>query len=144
MKLNSSGTSHARSLIRQDKIDHESSWEFSAGDGNKILGDPPDWKEYASWHLGKRPDENPETKEAWAYPFGKNGKIYHSAVRAIRTRAAQQGEDEIFRAAGGLLEMLNERMVTKSVEYQRATPRGRLDRVLAVRLGVAPLVESVD
>ena len=73
MKLNEKGYRHARSLIKAGKVDESSSWSFSAEDGNRLLGDPPNWEEFGRWHLGIREDEDPETKKHWAYPFGKNG-----------------------------------------------------------------------
>jgi len=107
MKLNEKGYRHARSLIKAGKVDESSSWSFSAEDGNRLLGDPPNWENYGKWHLGIREDTDPETKRHWAYPFGKNGKVYRSALRAIRTRAAQQNHADIFEAAGRLLSELD-------------------------------------
>jgi len=107
LKLNEKGYRHARSLIKAGKVDESSSWSFSAEDGNRLLGDPPDWENYGKWHLGIRPDTDPETKKHWVYPFGKNGKVYRSALRAIRTRAAQQNHADIFEAAGRLLAELD-------------------------------------
>jgi len=104
--LNSKGLAHAKALIRAGKVDSTSSWSFSAADGNKILGDN-DWSEYRKWFLGIDPTKDSETRQYYKYPFGKNGKVYRSAVRAIRTRAAQQGATEVFNAAGSLMDMLN-------------------------------------
>ncbi len=107
--LHTAGRAHARSLVDQGKVDEESAWDFTGEDGNSLLGDPPDWKGYASWFLGHDTAEDAETKAAWKYPFGKDGKLYRSAVRAIRTRASQQNETEISEAARALLDMLDER-----------------------------------
>lgn len=105
--LNRKAYEHALSLIGQGLVNRESDWSFDAADGNAILGDPPDWERYATWFLLKRPEANPETKEAWAYPFGKNGKVYRSALTAIRQRAGQQNETELFEAAGRLIEEID-------------------------------------
>lgn len=107
VRLNRKGVSHARRLISQGKVDTRSSWSISADDENRILGDPPDWQEYGKWFLGVDPDADPETKAHYKYPFGKNGKVYRSALIAIRQRAAQQGAEEIFDAAGRLLELID-------------------------------------
>ena len=101
--LNRAGYNHALFLIKAGKVDKTSSWSISVDDGNKILGDPPNFNEYKKWHLGHNTEANSETKEAWKYPFGKNGKLYRSALIAIRQRAAQQGATDIFNAAGRLL-----------------------------------------
>jgi phage I-like protein len=105
--LNKTALAHARSLITQGKVHKESVWSFDAADGNRILGDPPDWKEYARWFLLKEPDADPETKDAYKYPYGKNGKVYRQALIAIRSRAAQQHETAVFDAAGELIEAID-------------------------------------
>ena len=107
VRLNQKGYRHARKLILEGKVDTKSSWSFSADDGNKILGDPPDWDEYSKWFLAVDESENKETKAYYKYPFGKNGKLYRSALIAIRQRSAQQGAEDIFDAAGRLIELLD-------------------------------------
>ena len=108
ISLNAAGVSHANGLIASGDIDFDSPWSFSGDDGNAFLGsDETDWATYATWFLGINGAENDKTKAHWEYPFGKGGKIYASAVRAIRTRSAQQGEDAIFNSAGHLLDAIN-------------------------------------
>lgn len=107
MKLNQAGYRNALRLIRQGKVDTAADWSMSAEDENRILGDPPDWEEYSRWHLAVDAGANEETKERYRYPFGKNGKIYRSALVAIRQRAGQQKEGDIFAAAGRLIEALD-------------------------------------
>lgn len=105
--LHSAGLSHARSLINAGKVNASSSWSFSADDGNALLGDPPDWAAYAKWFMGHDTAANPETKDAWKYPFGKGGVLYRSALGAIASRAAQQNETEISNAASTLIALLD-------------------------------------
>lgn len=51
--LNSAGRSHAAGLISEGKVDKTSGWDFSAADGNAMLGaNGDDWANYGSWHLG--------------------------------------------------------------------------------------------
>jgi hypothetical protein len=119
MKLNQKGYRHAKKLIQFGKVNTTSGWSMSTVDENRILGDPPNWDEYARWHLGRRIEvENEETKQAWAYPFGKNGKVYRSALVAIRQRAAQQGHNDIFEAAGKLIEMIDETKGAEKLSYE--------------------------
>jgi len=135
--LNRKAYEHAMSLIRQGKVDRTSGWSFSADDGNRILGDPPDWEEYGRWFLLKDPDADPETKEAWKYPYGKGGKVYRSALIAIRQRAAQQNEREIFEAAGRLLALVDK-------EKQMAEPIGETDWIEVFRAGRYPQGEFTE
>jgi HK97 family phage prohead protease len=105
--LNPAGKSKANSLINSGNVDKVLAWSFSSEDGNKILGDPPDWSVYSKWFLGLDAGAGKETKEYYKYPFGKNGKVYRSALTAIRQRAGQQGADDIFNAAGTLIDKID-------------------------------------
>lgn len=106
VKLNGAGNTHARSLVASGKIDKTSAWSMSADDENALLGDN-DWKAYGSWHLGVDDGEPEDTKAHYKYPFGKGGKVYRSALVAIRQRAGQQDAKDIFDAAGRLLESVD-------------------------------------
>ena len=109
IRLNEVGFRNARQLIRKGQYTTQPGWEFTADDGNKILGDPPDWDEYAKWFLGIRADTNEETKEHYAFPFGKNGKVYRSGLIAAKVRAAQIGNSAIYNAADSLIEMIDKK-----------------------------------
>jgi hypothetical protein len=105
--VNSSGVQHARDLIQRGRINKTASWAFSTSDGNEILGNPPDYHKYRQWFLGIDRGMPLETKGAYKYPLGKGGKIYRSALVAIRQRAAQQNATDIFDAAGRLLQEID-------------------------------------
>jgi hypothetical protein len=107
VKLNSAGVRHARSLIGQGKVDRTSSWSISADDENRMLGDPPNWTQYGSWHLGADSAADATMKVHWKYPFGKGGKVFRRAIIAIKSRAAQQGATAIADAAASLLEAID-------------------------------------
>lgn len=111
MKLNNDGVKNAEKLIRAGDVDVTSAWEFTTDDDNALLGDN-DWKEYSKWHLAIDETANPETKAYYKFPFGKNGKVYRSALIAIRQRAGQFNYTDIFDKAGGLLNMIDEKMTT--------------------------------
>lgn len=109
-KLNSKGYSNATSLIESDNVNKNSSWSFSSEDRNKLLGeDGDDWENYSKWFLLENEDANEDTKDRYKFPFGKGGKIYRSALSAIRQRAAQFGYDDVFEAAGKLIEMIDKK-----------------------------------
>ena len=106
VELNGTGESHAKSLIGSGKVDKTSSWSMSADDENAILG-TDNWATYASWHLGIDRAAADKTKARYRYPFGKSGKVYRSALTAIRQRAGQQDAAAIFAAAGRLLDQID-------------------------------------
>lgn len=106
--LNLDGESHAHSLIAAGKVDKESSWSFSANDGDKLLGaGGDDWEAYSKFHLGLDRSAAEKTKARYKYPFGKAGKVYRSGIIAAKQRAAQQNDSAIEKAAGMLLEMID-------------------------------------
>jgi HK97 family phage prohead protease len=106
--LNLDGQSHARSLIAAGRVDRNSDWSFTAEDGNKLLGPTgDDWMAYGNCHLGIDHTANENTKARYKYPFAKGGKLYRSALTAIRQRAGQNGDGPIERAAGDLIERVD-------------------------------------
>lgn len=118
IKLNSKGRANCKKMISAGKIDKDSAWSFSAEDSNAILG-KDDWKEYAKWFLAIDDGFKSDTKEHYKYPFGKGGKIYRSALVAIRQRAGQQDEDELFDAAGQMIEMCDGKEKKSFVDVER-------------------------
>lgn len=118
--LNSAGSHHCGSLIGAGDVDKSSAWSFSAEDGDKLLGaNGDDWTVYAQWFLGEDTSATAGTKDRYKYPFGKGGKVFRSALIAIRSRASQQGDTAIFDAAGHFVDQIDG---TKSYEGQKALP----------------------
>lgn len=110
--LNPSAPSLAESLIRSGSVDSDSSWSFSAGDGDALLGeDGEDWSRYSRFHLGLIEGESKETKAAFKFPYGKlkDGKptVFRSGLIAAKQRASQFGYDSILERAGSLLERID-------------------------------------
>jgi HK97 family phage prohead protease len=115
MQLNSTGRAHAASLISQGAYDATSDWSFTADDGNALLGDAgDDWTNYARWFLGEDTSADSQTKDRYGYPFGKGGKVYRSALTAIRQRAGQQDLQSIYDAAGALIDSIDAKVANKS------------------------------
>lgn len=105
--LNRAGAGFASSLIRQGKI-NRGTWSFSGADGNALLGpNKTDFATFGRHHLGRRTGATPNTKNAFSFPFAKRvggqSQIFVAALRAIRSRAAQQNARDIFNSAGRLL-----------------------------------------
>lgn len=104
---NGMGVAHAHGLIAAGDYDDTASWSFTADDGNALLGPKgDDWANYAQFHLGVDGGAANDTKARWDYPYGKGGKVYGAALRAIRSRAAQQNETAIYDAAGHCLDLI--------------------------------------
>jgi HK97 family phage prohead protease len=117
VELNGAAESHARSLIKSGKVDKTSSWSMSADDENAILG-TDNWTTYGSWHLGIDRSAADKTKARYKYPFGKSGKVFRSALTAIRQRAGQQDATAVFNAAGSLLEAIDGKQKSSESELE--------------------------
>lgn len=109
VKVNRAAVTNANKLIDDGEVDRDSSWSISTEEENTMLGDPPNWTHYSKFHLGKDPEADAETKRAYHYPLGKGGKVYRKALTAIRQRAAQQGAEDIYAAAGRLLDRIDKK-----------------------------------
>lgn len=130
------GEAHARSLIHAGKVNESPGWDMTPDDENKLLGDTPDWTRYASWHLGHDESQNRETKAAWKYPFGKDGEVYRSALRAAASRAGQQGDAEISKAASALITEIDKAKEPPSQRFDpdREARRVRTDAARGLRM----------
>jgi hypothetical protein len=109
------GASFAKSLIAAGKINARGSWDFSADDGNKLLGsDGDNWDNYAKHRLAVDTDGAPETEDRYRYPFAKmigdDSQIYRKGVIAAKSKATQQGQDTIAAAADTLLQAINKKL----------------------------------
>lgn len=108
--LISANVTKAKSLINSGKIDSTSSWSFSAADGDKLLGaNGDDWANYEKWFLVQDTSATDETKERYKYPYGKNGKVYRSALRAIASRAATAGLQDVSDTASELIKLMDKK-----------------------------------
>ncbi len=111
-KLNKKAFDFAKSKISKGEYDATSEWKGgpSTEDENKFI-EKFGWDEYAKWHLGYDSEiENDETKAKWKYPFTSDFKnVYRSGLVAIRQRASQQNDDEIFEFAGKLIDLIDEK-----------------------------------
>jgi|GEM_PF-1493119 len=128
--LHRAGEDHARKLIKRGQFNDTAPWSFDADDGNRLLGTDPDnldWDKYAKWHLDSDSEKDTDSRAAWKYPYGKNDNVYRSALRAIQTRAAQEGLNTIFDVAGRLMDLMDEQSESKA--NQPMIERRNLDNV---------------
>ena len=116
--LNSKGYDNAESLIKEGKYNIDSDWEFTAADGNELLGED-NWDEYARWFLAYDSEAEEDTKSRYGYPFGKNGEAYRKALIATRQYAGRFKLDAIFDAAGKLIEMIDNKEASLEIHEKR-------------------------
>ena len=107
---NKAGADKAASLIREGKIVETSSWKGPTAAAENKMIEANGWAKYGQFFLGRDKAYDPETKAHWKYPFSSDfSTVSINGLRAIRGRAAQTDEDEIFATAGKLLEAAKEK-----------------------------------
>ena len=103
--LNSAGLAHARKLIKAGRVSQSSSWDGPSATTENEYIEREGWDDYADWFLGHNTDATAETKARYRYPFSDDFRtVSLNGLRAIRTRSAQTGEQDIFDAAGKLMD----------------------------------------
>jgi len=120
-KLYRPGYEHARSLIQNGKISTD---PWDAPDFEDFGNDIKTWRLF---HLAYDPNGDRDNAGTYAYPYGKNGKVYYNALRAARQRASQFGLQDVYEAAGRLLEMARERLGKEKEEGEKSIGKEILD-----------------
>lgn len=109
-RVNDAGVAKARTMIDSDQYDLRTEWSDAAPsteDSNaKIERDGYDG--FGEWHLALDTGASEETKDRYGFPFGDFRRVNRAALIHAKQRAAQNGHDEVERAAGELLDHLDE------------------------------------
>lgn len=107
------GVKYAKNLAKRGKVDRDSSWSFTADDAGRLLGfDGEDLGHFSKFHLGGRSDVAEDSKDRWAFPFGKDGKVFRSAV----LDAIEHGDGDVKTAASEILAIIDQGGSVESVE----------------------------
>jgi len=106
--INRSGVSQANSLVADGKIKNPSSWNPpSAAEENAYI-EKNGMAAYGKWFLGIDAQADPETKQHWHYIYTSDFvNVDRAALVAIRQRAGQQKQTDVFNAAGKIIEKID-------------------------------------
>ncbi len=63
---------------------------------------------WALWHLAYRPEDDPDTKSAYAFPYGDYDTVCREGLLAAEERAKQYGYEEVQVVALELLSLIDE------------------------------------
>jgi hypothetical protein len=108
--VNEPGVAKARDLIDAHQYVLESEWsevQPSADAENADL-ERHDWSQYGEWHLAVDTGASDATKDRYGFPFGDFQRLHRSALIAAKSRAAQNGHDDVAEAADELLRRLDD------------------------------------
>lgn len=131
-KLNTKAVNKMKSLVKSGTIDFDSSWSFTAADGNKLLGpDEDNWDRFGSVHLGIDESAEKNTRGYWSLPVAKMKgdtlTVFRRGVIAAKTAAAggrgAEKNEKIMNAADDLLQMIDEKMDKKKKKGEDSVQR---------------------
>ena len=108
-RVNEDAVKQARKLIDDGKVDVDTEWSDaapSADDENAEI-EKRGYDGYGAWHLAIDPDASEETKGRYKFPYGDFSRVNRAALIHAKQRAAQNGHDEIEKAADDLLQHLD-------------------------------------
>jgi hypothetical protein len=106
--LNKAGVSHANSLVSDGKVSKPSSWNPPSASEENAYIEKNGMAAYGKWFLGIDAQADPETKQHWHYIYTNNFvTVDRAGLIAIRQRAGQQGQTDVFNAAGKLIEKID-------------------------------------
>ncbi|MDX6648566.1 MAG: hypothetical protein QOJ97_517 [Solirubrobacteraceae bacterium] len=110
VKLSQASYDHAKRLVGEGRVvlDERDDWsehQPSAQQENEYL-EEHGIREYARWYLGVDDEQTEGSKGRHKYPYGDFRDVHRCGVLAAESRAAQQGHDDIAKAAAHLHGML--------------------------------------
>jgi len=106
--INKAGNTFANAKVDAGKVTKPQSWTPpTMAEENKFI-EENGWAAYGKWHLGIDANADPETKAHWHYIYTSDFvNVDRAGLIAIRQRAGQQKQTDVFNAAGKLLEKID-------------------------------------
>lgn len=109
--LNKAAVAFAKNLIKSGKIKNDGGYwgrhNPDSAQENAFL-QKHGMEEYANWHLGLDASHQESTKGRYKFPYGDFKTVHRDGLIAAKERAAQQGYDDIEKAADELLRQLEQ------------------------------------
>ena len=106
--VNKMGVTHAAELVANGKISKPSSWNPPSANEENAYIKENGMAKYGMWFLGIDSNVSAEDKGHWHYIYTSDFKtVDRAALIAIRQRAGQQKQTDVFNAAGKLLEKID-------------------------------------
>ena len=106
--FNKSGVTQAMSLVNDGKIKKPTSWNAPTAAEENAYIEKNGMAAYGKWFLGIDSQADPETKQHWHYIYTSDFvNVDRAGLIAIRQRAGQQHQTDVFNAAGKLIEKID-------------------------------------
>ena len=106
--INKGGVTKATSLVNDGKVIKSSLWNPPSASEENAYIEKNGMAAYGKWFLGIDAQADPETKQHWHYIYTSDFvNVDRAGLIAIRQRAGQQKQTDVFNAAGVLLEKID-------------------------------------
>jgi len=106
--INKMGVAHAAEFVANGKVSKSSSWNPPTSSEENAYIKENGMAKYGMWFLGIDSNVSNEDKGHWHYIYTSYFKtIDRAGLIAIRQRAGQQKQTDVFNAAGKLLEKID-------------------------------------
>ena len=107
-KVNKMAVAHANELIANGKVIKPNSWNLPSTNEENAYIKANGIEKYSMWFLGEDNSTIATTKGNWSYIYTSDFvNVDRAGLIAIRQRAGQQKQTDIFEAAGKLLEKID-------------------------------------
>lgn len=108
--VNQQAVTSARKLIDDGRYDADTEWSSAAPstEQENAVVDSDGYDGFGAWHLAVDPQASQGTKGRYAFPYGDFSTVNRAALIHAKQRAAQNGHDEIEKAADDLLKRLDD------------------------------------
>ena len=108
-RVHKAGVAKARKLIDAGDYDDTTEWSDAApsADEENALIEKAGLDGYGEWHLAVDEEAGEDTKGRYRFPYGDFSKVNRAGLVHAKQRAAQNGHEDIERAADDLLQRLD-------------------------------------
>ena len=107
---NKKGISHANSLISSGDVKDSDSWNPPSADEENSYIEKNGMGEYGKWFLGVDNNVDASNKGHFGYIYTSDFKnVDRKGIIAIKQRAAQQKQNDVFNAASKMLDKIDKK-----------------------------------
>lgn len=109
-RVNDAGVAKARQMIDSNQYDVDTDWSDAAPSTEEANAkiERDGYEGYGEWHLAIDTEASEDTKDRYGFPYGDFQRVSRSGLIHARQRASQNDHDAVEKAAGELLDHLDE------------------------------------
>ena len=104
------GVEYAKQLIAQGKVSSEQGEWHEVNPGTEAQDafiEENGIRAWGLWHLAHNPEDNPDRKESYGFPYGDYKTVCREGLVAAESRARQYGYEQIRQVAMDLIRLAN-------------------------------------